>query len=634
MPSPPGIMPQLIVRQNACNYRIVPIKDSLSIGRDADNDLVLDSPRVSRHHGNIHLADDGFYLTDNGSTNGTWKGSEKITSLRITNGFTFKIVDFFLTFIDERKQSPTRVLAARKRISAPEQVEEKTIVLGMETFLPRAEGKNADATNGATDNQFGDLLDAIRRLDRIDNEPDFFSGLLQGSMRLIHCKHGFIATRDKEGDLVYRVMDNFDADNTERPINHDLIHLVMENRKTISTPAPTNPPSGSGNIPEEKQPPLIFCAPFFFNGDPAGCLYLVGSAENVSAGRGKTLVDIFARYGSGLLERIRYRVQADQERQNLQNGLQHRDKTVIHSEAMLRLYEDIKTIAPIGVPVLILGEAGTGKELVASALHNFSNRQGACLTLNCSAIPEGIFESELFGSVKGAYHNAVNKPGKLEMAHNGTIFLDEIGDMDLVLQPKLLRFLENSEITRLGDTRVKKLDVRIIAATNRNLEEKIRENTFREDLFQRLSCFILRVPPLRERQEDIEPLIRYFMARFSREYNRQLSTIAAPVIKALQSYSWPGNIRELRNTVLRLCVQTKGRTITMDDLARIGENFAGDSLCKVSPLPSLQKMEQKYIRQALDTAQGNISEAAKIAGIARSTFYEKMKKFQISADKK
>ncbi|HHD56430.1 MAG TPA: sigma-54-dependent Fis family transcriptional regulator, partial [Desulfobulbaceae bacterium] len=449
----------------------------------------------------------------------------------------------------------------------------------------------------------------------------------------IHCEQGFIAAHDKKGDLVYRAMENLDFDNAECPIDHGLIHMALSNRETVFHPVATDQPRAV-DASEKSRPDLIFCTPFFFAGNPEGCLYLTGRNKKLSTATCKTLIDILVRYGSALLERIRYQIQMTQERQNLKNRLELKDETIIRSEAMIRLYEDIRTIGPISVPVLILGEAGTGKELVASALHSFSNRQGACLTLNCSAIPEGIFESELFGSVKGAFHNAVDKPGKLELAHNGTVFLDEIGDMDLVLQPKLLRFLENKEITRLGDIRVKKLDVRIIAATNRNLEEKIRDNTFREDLFQRLSCFILKVPPLRERQEDIEPLIHFFLKQFSREYNWSLPAIADPVIKALESYSWPGNIRELRNSVLRLSVQAKGKTITMDDLARIGDNFGRESLRKVSSLPSLEKMEQKYIRQALDTAKGNISEAAKIAGIARSTFYEKMKKFQISSDKK
>jgi DNA-binding NtrC family response regulator len=626
-------MPQLIVSQNACNYRVVPFASTLRIGRDADNDLVLDSPRVSRHHGNIQPGDDGFYLTDSGSTNGIWRGNKKITSLRLVNGFTFKIVDFFLTFVDEKKQSPSRVFATKGTSPSPEQMEEKTIVLGLESFLPGTGEKNDTDINKSTDNQYADLLNAMHRLEQIDNEPDLFAGILQSSMKLVHCEHGFIATHDKKGDLVYRAMKNLDPDKVENPVDHGLIHLALNNRETVFRPVAMDQPLAI-DAPEKGRPGLIFCAPFFFAGNPEGCLYLAGNDEKLSKATCKTLIDILARYGSTLLERIRYRLQATRERQDLKNRLELKDETIIRSEAMIRLYEDIRTIGPINVPVLILGEAGTGKELVASALHNFSNRQGACLTLNCSAIPEGIFESELFGSVKGAFHNAVDKPGKLEMAHNGTIFLDEIGDMAIVLQPKLLRFLENGEITRLGDTRVKKLDVRIIAATNRNLEEKIQDNTFREDLFQRLSCFILKVPPLRERQEDIEPLIRYFLKRFAREYNWPLPAIADPVIKALESYPWPGNIRELRNSVLRLSVQAKGKTITMDDLTRVGDNFGQNSFQKVSPFPSLEKMEQKYIRQALDKAKGNISEAAKIAGIARSTFYQKMKKFQITSSEK
>lgn len=627
-------MPQLIISQNACNYRVHPFTDALSIGRDADNDLVLDSPRVSRHHGTIQFEENDFYLRDCESTNGIWLGEEQVSSLCLSNGLTFKIVDFSLTFIEDQEQLPPCVFAGNTdRQSQELDADEKTIIFGLDSFLPEMEKKDLADKNSPTNNDYTDLLDAMQRLEQIDNEPDFFSGLLQASIKLIRCKHGFIATRDKEGDLVYRAMENFNIDKTRSPVDHGLIHLAVGNRETVFHLVPAVQHEAS-ETPHEKKHDLIFCVPFFFEGNPEGCLYLAGNDNQRSATTCKALIDVLARYGSNLLERIRYRIQVTRERQNLRDRLELKDETIIQSAAMVRLYEDIRTIGPINVPVLILGEAGTGKELVASALHSFSNRQGAYLTLNCSAIPEGIFESELFGSVKGAFHNAVDKPGKLELSHNGTIFLDEIGDMDIALQPKLLRFLENNEITRLGDIRVKKLNVRIIAATNRNLEEKILNNTFREDLFQRLSCFVLKVPPLRERQEDIEPLVHYFLKRFAREYNWSLPDIADPVIKALKSYPWPGNIRELRNSILRLSVQTKGKKITLDDLRRIGENFGRGSLPKVSSLPTLEKMEQKYIRQALIEAKGNISAAAKTAGIARSTFYQKMKKFQISSGEK
>ncbi len=616
-------MPQLIVRQNSGNYRVIPFIDALTIGRGSDNDLVLDSPRVSRHHGKIESRNDGLYLLDLGSTNGIWLNGEKITTIRIDNNSTFAIDDFLLTVIDFKKTEPEQISAGHGQNSGP--FAEQTIVFGLDSLVP------ADVDQGRKETEsvfFPEaLLRHMRLLARIDNKTDFFNHLLSSALELSRGDHGFIATRNKEGDLIYRAAHGLDK--PDRNIDKTLLNLVMENGQAVCRQAGDGKTQNqdSGTRQDSRQ---IFCLPLPDQNGVEGCLYLGRDGHQGQPSLLKTQLEVFLLFGFVLLERIRHRDYGRHERQQLQNSLEQRNRTVIRSRGMVRLYEDIRTIAPINVPVLILGEPGTGKELVASALHEFSSRKGAYVPLNCSAIPEGIFESELFGSVKGAFHNAANKPGKLELANGGTLFLDEIGDMAAVLQPKLLRFLENSEITRLGDTKSRALDVRVVAATNQDLEKKISQGAFRDDLFQRLSCFVLKVPPLRERREDIEPLIHYFLKRFASEYNWQEPAIAAPVLHALENYSWPGNIRELRNTVLRLSVQARGKTISMDDLARIGENFSRPSEHKVSPNPTLEEMERKYFRQTLTAAGGNISEAAKLAGIARSTFYQKMKKYSIT----
>ena len=598
-------MPQLIIRKKSSHYRVIPFTDSLRIGRDNDNDLVLDSREISRHHAQIQSRAGDFYLADCGSTNGIWQGEKKITHTRLSNGFTFHIFEYFLTFVDDNSTSSVRMDRQGR------QSVEKTIVFGMESFLPETWRESKKKSRQL------DLLADMHLLDRTDTEPEFLDQLLLCAIRSGNCSSGFIATHDRKGELIYRATHNLPPAGTGFTADQDLIDRAISSATVVYNR-------------HSQDYTVILCAPLNIGKTVEGCLYLTGNMEQGQPIKElQTTIEILVLYGSSLLERIRTRIQAHQKRQSFRDTLAAEKRTIVRSKTMLRLYEDIKTIAPINVPILILGEPGTGKELVASALHEFSNRQGGYIALNCSAIPEGIFESELFGSVKGAYHGAGNKPGKLELAHNGTIFLDEIGDMEIALQPKLLRFLENNEITRLGDTRVKTLDVRVVAATNRNLEEKIQQDSFREDLFQRLSCFILRVPPLRERREDIEPLIRYFLHRFADEYNWRQPTIGKAVLKKLESFSWPGNIRELKNTVLRLSVEARGKAISMDTLMQVGPNFAGDTEHRVSPRPNLEEMEKKYLRNTLETTGWNISEAAKIAGIARSTFYQKMKKYRI-----
>ncbi len=628
-------MPQLIVCRKGGNYRVIPLTQSLSVGRDADNDLVLDSPQVSRHHGRVSENENGFYLTDCGSTNAIWVGNEKITSIPLVNGLTFRIVDFFITFVDEQRDLPDRVFAQKEQYGdqhPSELPENKTILFGLESFI-QEKAKNKPVDHAVLSaGQYADLLNSLHKLGTVDDESELYSLLLHSSIKLLSGKRGFIAVRDGAGELVFRTMENMDRKDKTK-ICSDLINQVMTTGATVLNTVGVDSPAAS-NSRNSTSTGIIFCSPLSGEDEVKGCLYVESKAPLLSTESKIVQTEILLCHGTVLLERLHWRIKNNQEKQELKNRLLLRDETIIHSEVMLRLYEDIKTIAPINVPVLILGEPGTGKELVASALHGFSKRQGAYIPLNCSAIPEGIFESELFGSVKGAFHNAANKPGQLEMAHNGTLFLDEIGDMGLALQPKLLRFLENNQITRLGDTRVKKLDVRIVAATNQNLDEMMQDKKFREDFFQRLSCFILNVPPLRARKEDIEPLIHYFLKRFANEYNWRIPTIAPAVYRTLTGYSWPGNIRELKNTVLRLSVQARGSKISMDDLFRISDSFGEETYQKVASFPSMDEMEKKYIRKALHRADWNISDAARMVGIARSTFYQKMKKFQISSPKK
>lgn len=307
---------------------------------------------------------------------------------------------------------------------------------------------------------------------------------------------------------------------------------------------------------------------------------------------------------------------------------------IIESQKMIELYQDIQEIARINVPVLILGEPGTGKEKVASTIHDFSNTRGNFVPLNCSSIPEGIFESELFGSVKGAFHQAVDKPGKLELAHNGTIFLDEIGDMHTVIQPKLLRFLEDKQVTRLGDTKAKTIDLRVVSATNQDLSAMMLERTFREDLYQRIACIKLKIPPLRERVEDIIPLSEFFLKKFSKEHNLKVPRISERAKKMLMDYHWPGNIRELANLLLSVSIRNQGRTINPDTLSAASEDIKMKPARTTGAFPSMEDMEKQHVKDALQRTGWHKVDAAKILGISRDTLYKKMKKYKITEPKK
>jgi len=305
---------------------------------------------------------------------------------------------------------------------------------------------------------------------------------------------------------------------------------------------------------------------------------------------------------------------------------------ITESPCMIALYEDIVEIARVNIPVIILGEPGTGKEKVAETLHCFANPKGAFVPLNCSSIPEGVFESELFGSVKGAFHDATNKPGKFEMAHNGTIFLDEIGDMLISLQPKLLRFLEDKQVTRLGDTKVRTLNVRVVAATNQDLQSMIAARTFRDDLYQRLACIKLEIPPLRERKEDIPALAEFFLTTFSKEHDLQVKRITSRAMDGLISHPWPGNVRELRNVLLGAAVRCRSGAMEPQHFSGISRSAGGGEAVAQDDddqMLSLKDIEKSHIIKTLERVGGNKLKAAKVLGISRDTLYKKLQKYGI-----
>jgi formate hydrogenlyase transcriptional activator len=294
-----------------------------------------------------------------------------------------------------------------------------------------------------------------------------------------------------------------------------------------------------------------------------------------------------------------------------------------------RVLEQVATVAPTDASVLILGETGTGKELIARAIHDLSGRrERTFVKLNCAAIPTGLLESELFGHEKGAFTGAImQKAGRFELANKGTLFLDEIGDIPLELQPKLLRALQEHEFERLGGTRTIKVDVRLVAATNRDLAQMINERQFRTDLYYRLSVFPVSVPPLRERAGDIPNLVRYFTQKFARRMNKRVETISQETMDALVRYPWPGNVRELENLIERAVILTRTSTlqIPLSELQAEAPDTA-------SPI-TLEEAERDHIRRVLERSNGVVggpNGAAAKLGMKRTTLQSKMKKLGIA----
>jgi two-component system nitrogen regulation response regulator NtrX len=319
-----------------------------------------------------------------------------------------------------------------------------------------------------------------------------------------------------------------------------------------------------------------------------------------------------------------------------------RTQTMVgESYAMRQLREQVAMAAPTNGRVLIYGENGTGKELVARTIHALSRRRTAAFVeVNCAAIPEELIESELFGHVRGAFTGAVaDRRGKFEVADGGTIFLDEIGDMSLKTQAKVLRVLQEQTMEAVGGTARIKVDARVLAATNKDLQAEIRAGNFREDLYFRLNVIPIFVPPLRERQEDIPLLAEHFMAEFAREYGRRLKNFEASAIAVLQHYPWPGNVRELRNVIERLMIMVPGDAITAADVdfldhAALTRPEAAPSTERLTLHAARDRFERDLILRTLAEQQGNMSRTAEVLGVERSNLYRKMRAFGIAPSRR
>ncbi|MFH0879292.1 MAG: sigma-54 dependent transcriptional regulator [Lentisphaerota bacterium] len=309
---------------------------------------------------------------------------------------------------------------------------------------------------------------------------------------------------------------------------------------------------------------------------------------------------------------------------------------MIGTEALGKVFETAQRIAQSpDTTVLILGESGTGKGMLAKAIHRLSPRADKpFVDINCSAIPEQLMESEIFGYEKGAFTDAkVKKPGLLEVANGGSVFLDEIGDMDMNLQGKILKVIEDKEFRRLGGARTTRVDIRIIAATNRDLKARVREGKFREDLYYRLSVIPVVIPPLREHKKSIEPLASHYTQVFSKQMGRKNSRLGPSAMKALMGYAWPGNIRELRNVIERGMLLCTGEEIGLEDLRLTDTQDLASDEARQGPdgvsIMSLAESEKRLIKAVLESVDGNKNKAADILKIHRTTLYKKLEEYKL-----
>ncbi|EGV51902.1 PEP-CTERM-box response regulator transcription factor [Candidatus Endoriftia persephonae] len=323
-----------------------------------------------------------------------------------------------------------------------------------------------------------------------------------------------------------------------------------------------------------------------------------------------------------------YELEAENRAFSAQQRMTPLDGVIASSTEMISVCRVIERVSPTDATVLLLGESGTGKEVLAKAVHDLSDRsENKFVAINCASIPETLLESELFGYEKGAFTGAAKRTlGKIETATGGTLFLDEIGDMPIGLQAKLLRFLQERVIERVGGREVVPVDVRVVCATNRNLEEMIQSSEFREDLFYRVSEITINIPPLREREGDAVMLAWAFLAKFASQNSSKVRGFSKEALQAIESYFWPGNVREMMNKVKRAVIMAEGSQITPEELqlSSGGENLLPFNLREVR-----ERAEAKAVERALNYVEGNVSKAAELLGVSRPTLYDLVNKHDL-----
>lgn len=337
-----------------------------------------------------------------------------------------------------------------------------------------------------------------------------------------------------------------------------------------------------------------------------------------------------------LVERCLAARHKDETIYQLQERLDHRlgfERIVGNSQVMLRVFDQARRAAQVDSTVLVTGESGTGKELIAEAIHqNSPRKKGPFITVNMAAVPENLVESELFGHVKGSFTGAAAaRIGRFEAANDGTLFIDEIGDFALASQAKLLRVLENHTVTPVGSNDDREVNVRVVAATSRNLEHLVKDGEFREDLYYRLNVVAIRLPPLRERREDIPLLVNYFLKELCEENGKTEFTIEPKLLRFFETYEWPGNVRQLSNCLESMVVLAHGQTLSMDDLpATIGEPSSPSSAVEVSAGATLEDLEHAAVENALKQCGGNRTHAAESLGISVRTLQRKLKAWGVN----
>ncbi len=613
-------MPSVIISRNSQFVRVSPLLTKTQIGRSLANDIVLDGTGISRIHAHIENQQDSYYLIDEHSTNGTFVDSQRVQHHQLNNGTSFRIQEYLLTFVEDFQTS----------------VGEPPDGLGTATLIEQSPTETLEPvwsfqqTNRVTSLQqkVSRLLRMINDLSANSNNDSVAALVLDAFFDITGAKRCTMALKQKNAEPVLAHTRGFNGQDQQLSKSKRVIQKVLTDGTIVfrSHFHKTEHTDGDPDLEINS----VLCIPLSSGSTVIGCIYL----DHPDA------PDAFSKIDRDLLtaatDQISNVFLTDDKRHF--RKLSYKDEQLVGdlkkqgiiacSPKTIKIFRDCQAIAQYNVSVLVFGETGTGKEVLARFIHDQSGRKGKFIARNCTAIPSPMFESELFGHEKGAFTGAVEqKPGILELAHKGTLFLDEIGDMPFELQAKLLRALQDKEVWRVGGRVPIQTDVRIIAATHKDIKTRRKEMCFRDDLYYRLANVEITAPSLRERPEDIEPLSERILEEFSSVYadKKKPLSLSPKALRLLEAYDWPGNIRELHNTLIQSNFKCDGATIEPRHLKGLIDVFAASSEHGSNSLPSLFEVERDHIIKVLEHTNWNKSAAAKVLSIDRNRLTRRLK---------
>lgn len=609
-----------------------PLATDVGVGRDLDSTIRLDDPAVSPHHCSIAWRDGHLILCDLDSHTGTFVNGIPVKHRALKSGDEIAVGISVFRFEAEEPQnagsSPVQMCdraAVNAKVLEFQAPELLSLAPQSLAALPQAArmARNLSA-----------LLQICKAIGSLRDEEALPWVLLGMIFDVIPAERGAILLMDEDSNEIRSQVawDRLLGPDHRVHVSREIVRQVIEEGISLldSGGSATADSSGSA-VNDEKQPHAFLCVPMMSGKKAIGLVYLESSNTTTSFTEDDfQLLAAIAGLAVIGIENARQFERLGSENQRLRAEFSLTHDMVGRSARMRDVYQFIERVAPSDSTVLIHGESGTGKELVACAIHKNSPRKNQpFVALNCAALTETLLESELFGHEKGAFTSAVNqKKGFLEVAEGGTIFLDEIGELSLILQAKLLRVLQEREFVRVGGTRAIKINVRFLAATNKDLQKCAREGTFRADLFHRLNVISIALPSLREHPEDIPALAEHFTARHAKNCNRSVLGISDEAITCLTQYDWPGNIRELENALERAVVIGSSDTILAEDLPEtLLESAKSGANLPAKYHEAIRNLKKQMILGALDQSAGNITEAAKLLGVHANYLHRLMRNF-------